>query len=476
MTIAMLAAFAAALTVRQTPAAGAQAAPVLSPAVRQYVSVEAPVVALTGVRVVDGTGAPAVENRTVIISGGRIQAVGPTGTVQVPEGARVLDLPGHTVIPGLVGMHDHFYYTSAGREIPQPFSAPRLYLGAGVTAVRTVGSVSPYTDLNLQHAIDRGELPGPKMFINGPYLNGGGNSWGRFHLEGPQDARRQVDYWADEGVRWFKAYTSIDRAELGAAIEEAHKRGGKLTGHLCAVTYPEAIALGIDNLEHGLLVDTEFDPEKKPDECPRGGRSSLANVEIGGPAVQALIKSLVQHNVAITSTLAVWETMVPNRPPLDQRVFDVMLPQVREEVLAQRARIAQEVGRSPMEGLFKKELEFERAFVKAGGLLVAGIDPTGYGAAVPGYGDQREVELLVEAGFTPPEAIQIATANGAKLLGELDHFGTIATGKQADLLVIKGDPPRNIQDIRNLVTVFRNGVGYDSAKLLEAVRGRLGLQ
>ena len=473
----MLLAFLALAVVPQQ--AGAQAAsvpPVLAPAVRQFVSVDAPVVALTGVRVVDGTGAPAAESRTVIISGGKIQSVGATGTVPLPQGANVIDLTGHTVIPGLVGMHDHFYYTSGGREIPQPFTAPRLYLGAGVTTVRTVGSVNPYADLNLQRTIAEGQTPGPRMFINGPYLNGSGNSFGRYALEGPADARRQVDYWADEGVRWFKAYTSINRADLGAAIDEAHKRGAKLTGHLCAVTYPEAIALGIDNLEHGLLVDTEFDPDKKPDECPRGGRNSLANVEITGPAVQALIKNLVQHNVAITSTLAVWETMVPNRPPLDQRVLDVMLPQVREEVLAQRARIAQQVGQSPMESLFKKELDFERAFVKAGGLLVAGIDPTGYGAAVPGFGDQREVELLVEAGFTPLEAIQIATSNGAKLLGQQDHFGTITPGKQADLLVIKGDPSRNIQDIRNLVTVFKDGVGYDSAKLLDAVKGRLGLQ
>ena len=464
------------LVLNGTHRLAAQTATNLGPAVQQYVSVNAPVIALTNVRVVDGTGAPAVENQTIVISGGHIQAVGRSGTVQPPAGAQVIDLTGQTVIPGLVGMHDHFYYTSGGREIPQPYSAPRLYLGAGVTTIRTVGSVNPYADLNLRRTIAAGQSPGPRMFINGPYLNGPGNSFGRYALESPDDARKQVNYWVDEGVRWFKAYTSIDRARLKASIEEAHKRGAKLTGHICAVTFNEAIELGIDNLEHGILIDTGFDPDKKPDECPRGGRNALLDVEVNGPQVQALIQNLVKHNVAITSTLAVWETMVPNRPAVDQRVFDAMHPQVREEVMAQRNRIAQEAGRAPMEKLFKKEQDFEFAFVKAGGMLVAGIDPTGYGAAIPGYGDQRQVELLVETGFTPVQAIQIATSNGAKLLGELDRFGTITSGKLADLLVIRGDPSRNIQDIRNVVTVFKEGIGYDSAKLLESVKGRLGMQ
>jgi len=126
---------------------------------------------------------------------------------------------------------------------------------------------------------------------------------------------------------------------------------------------------------------------------------------------------------------------------------------------------------SPLPAAFKKELEFEYAFSKAGGLLLAGLDPTGMGGVIAGFGDQREVELLVDAGFTPLEAIHIATYNGAQYLGDLDRIGTVAAGKQADLVVIKGDPSKKIEDIENVETVFKDGVGYDSAKLMEACRG-----
>ena len=129
-----------------------------------------------------------------------------------------------------------------------------------------------------------------------------------------------------------------------------------------------------------------------------------------------------------------------------------------------------------MTALFKKELEFELAFAKAGGLLLAGPDPTGNGGVLPGFGDQREVELLVEAGFSPVEAIQIATQNGAVYLGQQDHIGTIAAGKQADLVLIKGDPSKNIDDIEKVETVLKDGVGYDSQKLIESVRGQVGMR
>ncbi len=461
----------------------AQDATKLSPAVRPYVRVDSPVIALAHVRVIDGTGAPALDDQTIILEGGKIKTLGPADRTRVPDGARLLDLRGATVMPGLVGMHDHLVYPAGfgdGLALYSEigFSAPRLYLACGVTSLRTTGSLEPYTDLSLKKWIDGGKIVGPKLHITGPYLEGLGAYTPQMHeLSGPEDARRTVEYWADEGVTSFKAYMHITRAELAAAIDAAHRRGAKVTGHLCSVTFREAAALGIDDLEHGVIVDAEFVPGKVPDVCPSAAetRAALGKLDVASAPVRETIRDLVEHHVAVTSTLPVFETFVQNRPPLQDRVLEALLPEAREAYLTQRARIA-ERGEGLWLVLLKKEMEFERAFAKAGGLLLAGEDPTGYGGVLPGFGDQREVELLVEAGFTPLEAIHIASANGAAFLGEADRIGTIAPGKQADLVVIRGDPSTHISDIEKVDLVFKDSVGYDSAKLIESVRGSVGLR
>jgi imidazolonepropionase-like amidohydrolase len=460
----------------------AQGSPKLSPEVEKFVSVQAPVVALTHVRVIDGTGAPPREDQTLIIRDGKIQAMGSSEQVAQPAGAKVLDRTGYTVIPGLVGMHDHLFYPSSragGMYLVNElsFSAPRLYLAGGVTSLRTTGSVEPYTDLELKQWIDEGKIPGPKIHVTAPYLEGAGTFTPQMHeLTGPADARKLVDYWADEGATSFKAYMHITRAEFSAAIEEAHRHGFKLTGHLCSIGFREAAALGIDDLEHGLLVDTEFVPDKQPDVCPssQATDASLAKLDLQSAPAQEMIRDLVAHHVAVTSTLPVFETFIPNRPPLSQRVLDAMVPQARMDYLETRAAVAARTT-PDWAALFKKEMEFERAFVKAGGLLLAGNDPTGYGGDLPGFGDQREVELLVEAGFAPVEAIRIASANGATFLDASARLGTLVLGKDADLVLIHGDPSKNIADIEKVETVFKDGVGYDSAKLIESVRGSVGL-
>lgn len=488
---ARLLACAAALTAVATAALAAQS---LSPDVRAFVRIDAPVVALTHVRVVDGTGAPARDDQTIVFSHGIITAVAPASAA-VPTGAQILDLRGYSVIPGLVGMHDHMFYThsldrdSMGRSPPpgqlaaeQAYSFPRLYLAAGVTTIRTTGSMEPYADLNLKAQIDDGRAPGPTMFISSPYLEGKGTQFPQMHeLTGPDDARKMVDFWADAGATSFKAYMHITRAELGAAIVEAHRRGIKVTGHLCSVGWREAIDLGIDDLEHGPIgTDAEFVPGKQPDVCPGGPAifGSWSNVDVPGPRADSLIHHLVAHHVAVTSTLPVFELTVPDRPPLQRRVLEAMSPESRVSYLTMRARGAPPWNGRPLPwaSLLAKEEAFELAFVRAGGLLIAGPDPTGIGGVLAGFGDQREVELLVEAGFTPVEALHIATANGAQFLGQADHFGTIAPGRQADLLVVRGDPARRIADIENVEIVFKNGVGYDSMKLVDAVRGVVGIR
>ena len=455
----------------------------LSPAVREYVSVDSAVIALTHVRVIDGTGAAPLEDQTVVLGEGKIRSVGRAAGAQIPAGAKVLDLTGHTVIPGLFGMHNHLFYPAGGQFNHQFYSFPRLYLGNGVTSIRPTGSMEPYADLNLKMMIDAGQTPGPKIHVTGPYLQGGAGTGGggtflQMHrLSGPEETVKFVDYWVSAGVTTFKAYTQITEAELEAAAKTIHKHGLKLTGHLCSVGFKRAAELGIDNLEHGLLVDTEFVATKRKDVCPpqQETQAALMKLDVKGREIQETIRTLVQRKVAITSTLAVFEPMAPGRPAIPQRALDSMAPEARVSYLQRRLR-SESTPNAPMGPLFKKELEFEYAFAKAGGLLIAGLDPTGGGGAVAGFGDLRDIELLVEAGFTPVEAVKIASANGAEFLGVLDKVGTITPGKQADLVVIQGDPSTKIADINNVRTVFKDGVGYDSARLIDAARGQVGIR
>ncbi len=436
--------------------------------------------ALVHVRVMDGTGSPARDNQVVVIENGKIRAVGSLETTPVPAGARQLDLSGHTVFPGLVGMHEHLFYPSGG-GVPiygeQAFSAPRLYLASGITTMRTGGSLEPYTDINIKRLIHSGKMPGPQMDATGPYIEGPGSfSIQMPSITSPEQARRTVDFWAQEGATSFKAYMNISHDALGAAIQQAHQHGLKMTGHLCSIGFTEAAELGIDDLEHGLVVDTEFTPGKQRDVCPdnQQATASIMNLDLQGPEARRMIHALVEHHVAVTSTLVVFEAFLPGRPPLEQRSLDAMSPEATVSYLTAKERAAGHPSARDDKWL-KKEMAFEREFAAAGGLLIAGCDPTGNGGALPGFGDQRNLELLVEAGFKPEEAIRIYTLNGAQYLGQEDRIGSIAPGKQADLVVVQGNPATQIADCEKVKYVFKEGVAYDPAKLIDSVRGALGI-
>lgn len=475
--------------------AAAQRIDALKPAVRKYVNVSTPKVVLEHVEVIDGTGAAAVADQNITLEGGKITAISAGADVPASEGIAVLDLRGRAVMPGIVGMHDHLFYMAfpdlaADYSFERPalfhqmsFSAPRLYLANGVTTMRTAGSVDAYTDLRLQQAIEAGALPGPHLDVTGPYLEGASDNQNlqMRQLTGPEDARQTVAYWAERGVTSFKAYAHITREEMRAAVQEAHKRGLKVTGHLCSVTYGEAAEIGIDNLEHGFSANTELDPGKRPDACSdSAGDYTLEHMAPGSPAAERLIATLIKHHVAVTSTLPGTAASLPDggtvdgRPPVRSAVLEALSPAAREAYLAWRNRPANKSAQAATAIRFRREMGLERAFVEAGGLLLAGPDPVGIGGNIPGFGDHREIELLVEAGFTPVQAIRIATLNGATFLGRQDQIGSIAVGKYADLVVVKGDPATHIADIENVEIVFKDGVGYDSRKLLDSVKGHYG--
>ena len=446
-----------------------------SNAVRDFIKVNAPLVALTHVRVIDGTGAPAKEDQTIVIRGGAIAEIGDAARVKAPAEATTIDLTGKSVIPGLVMVHEHTYYpTGPGVYGQLGLSFARLYLAGGVTTMRTGGNTNGVMDISLKQQIEAGTQAGPAIDATAPYLNGPQGMLQMHALTDAEDARRQVAYWADLGATSFKAYMQITRDELKASIEEAHKRGLKITGHLCSVTYAEAADLGIDNLEHGFMASTDFVPDKKPDVCPGqgAGQRTIAALDENGEPFKALVKKLIAHHVALTSTMTVFETFTPGRPMPPG--LDVLLPELRQQFEANYQRTAQNQ-QSTYTALLPKGMALERAYARAGGTLLAGTDPTGGGGVIPGFANQRQLELLVEEGFTPLEAIRIGTLNGATYLGRDARVGSIAAGKQADLVVIDGDPSKTIADVRKVDTVFKQGVGFDPAKLVASVSGKVGL-
>ncbi|HSB53100.1 MAG TPA: amidohydrolase family protein [Gemmatimonadales bacterium] len=459
-------------------AAGSLAAqrPVLSDRVKQqYVAIDSSVIAITGVTVIDGRGGAALRGQTVVIRDGKIADVG--AGAKVPAGAHQIDGSGMTLIPGMVGMHDHMFYTAAGGHANQmSFTAPRLYLASGVTTVRTTGSRSPYADINLRKAVDSGFVPGPRMHVTTPYLTGGAGGGSMFATDDPEAARRFVAYWASEGVTWVKFYTDVSRASMKAAIEEAHKHGMKATGHLCSVTFSEAMDLGLDDFAHGVLTSTDFVAGKEPDKCPTNNLKLADSLASGdSPAAKALIAKMVKKGVSMTTTMPVYEALYPHRPVTDERSLELMTPEVRTAYIANRQFIDSASTWVLTTAGFSRALAFDKAFYAAGGLLGNGVDPTGNGGALPGFGDQRGYELLREAGLTAEQAVQVVTLNGAKILGVAKTLGSVEKGKLADLVLLQGDLTTDPSVIRNVVAVFKDGYGYDPKKLIDAVRGRVGI-
>jgi imidazolonepropionase-like amidohydrolase len=458
-----------------------------------FIVEDAPVIALIHARVIDGTGSSAMDDQTIVISGGKIVSFGASSATEVPQQARVIDLFGKTIIPGLVMMHEHLFTTSSSisasihkipwlQEEAVPF--PLMYLAAGVTTIRTTGSIDGDEDLAVKHAIDTGQRPRPELFLTAPYLEGKPTPDSAPHyypqmriLKDAEDAKQTVDLWASKGMTSFKAYMNITPEELKAAIDEAHGKNLKITGHLCSVGFTEAADLGIDNIEHGLPFDEEFYPDKLPGVCPDLPRAMSffdSRLDVNRSDVRAMTLHLVDKGVAITSTLAVAEDLAGAPQPLSS------MTDREERALGWRSWLMYRMIRNQFQkhsfpNLLTKEMQFERDFAASGGLLLAGCDPTGDGGTLAGYGDQREIELLVQAGFSPVEAIHIATENGAKFLGQSGRIGTIAIGKQADLVVIAGDPSKQISDIRRVEVVFKKGVGYSSPKLFRAVSGLVGV-
>jgi enamidase len=432
------------------------------------------------IQIIDGTGVEPRRDAAILVHDGRIAAIGAGGKLKAPAGATVIDGRGKTLLPGFVMVHEHMFYPSpkAGQYEEYPYSFTRLYLAGGTTTLRTGGSLEPYADINTARAIAAGEAIGPDMDASGPYLEGPHLLTAKMvRLKDAADATRTVNYWAETGATSFKAYNYITRDELKAAIDASHARGFKLTGHLCSITYAEAAGMGIDNLEHGFAAATDFVGTKQPDQCPASADqlASLDRLDPDGPEIGALARKLIDAHVALTSTLTVFETFTAGRPKAPEAALSLLSPQLREAYETRWTQTQTNSRGKLYTSLFPKLMRMEKRFVAMGGTLIAGTDPTGYGGVIPGWSGRRQVQLLVDEGWSMAEAVRIATLNGAVYLGRAKDVGSIAVGKRADLLLIDGDAAKDPTALDRMPFVFKAGVGYKTDAIFAAMKGVIGL-
>ncbi|UII26898.1 amidohydrolase family protein [Fulvivirga maritima] len=437
----------------------------LNQKVLKYIKYKSDVLVLTNATVFDGKGNSANNKQTLIVENGYFQSIGHTSEIKIPKGATIIDLEGKTVIPGIVGVHNHLH-------IPRfPFvgeTASKLYLASGVTTIQTCGSASPEQEIKLSKKIEQGKVIGPKIIISGPYFTGKGGNPNMIIPRNENHIKDTIQYWTEKGVRWFKVYRHTTPSDLEVIIKEAHKRNAKVTGHLCSITFEEATNFGIDGIEHGLNSTSDFRKNKTFGICD-GSREYIDELDIKSEEVKRLQQLMIDSNVFLTSTLAIYEASIPNRAFADERALEVMSPFLKSQYNERRNNFdIQKSSDSVRESRLKRIMEFEYQFFKMGGTLTAGVDAGRH--VLPGFGDQRNFELLKEAGFTSEEAIKIMTSNGAEVLSN-SEIGVIESGKKADFVVINGDIKENI---RNVELVFKDGYGYDPNLILEEMNGKFG--
>ena len=438
---------------------------------------ETPAVALTGALLIDGTGAAAKPGQTVLVRDGRITDIGPDGAVALPKETKIIPMAGKSLLPGWVMMHEHLYYhmrpppiSSDDDEeeifwrrsitrIPQIFTYPALYLADGVTTASTAGPEAPWAELKLQERIRKNEQIGPDLFLTIPKLR---------EARGPDDARRRVRFWAGQGASSVKVHARLKKDEMAAAIDEAHKLGLKVTGHLGYATYREAVDIGIDQIEHGFAgVGEDFCEEKQTDQLCPNNEDVMMGLTPDDPRIQALFQHIIDNDVIISSTMA-----IQNRVELPARYKALLNESGLRDYEAFRAAYEADIA-DIYRPIAKKIAALDAAFWRAGGFLVVGSDASGTGN-IAGFANLKSIELLVDAGIPPLEAIKVATHNGAVALDLLDDRGTIEVGKRADMIIVNGDPSVDIRAIYEIETVFKAGVAYNSAAIKRQLVGTIG--
>lgn len=423
----------------------------------KYVIYDQPEIVFEHARVVDVLNGIVLEEYSVLIANGKIVDIKKTGKLSVPKGAKVVDLTGKTILPGLVMLHEHLNYNN-GAAVWQfhPVSFPKLFLAAGVTTLRTAGAENPMYDLNLKRQIDNGVVIGPRMVVTGPMFNDvSGGFLGDFIVTTYEEGRKATAFWAEQGCAWFKVYSDISQDALRGVIDEAHSRGLRVTGHLGKMSCTEATKLGIDNIEHSF--GSCASDLKLP-------WDTTWNIKPDQKEATELINLLVERKVTLTAT-PFSDSDFRNAAQLDYLSTD------------ERKRIEGYLQDPPpfmpQEVNDKQLRPLEKLFAKSGGRILLGADAADCGI-LPGFQNHNAMVSMVKAGWTPLEILRMTTIDAAIFLKIDQELGSIEVGKNADLLIVSGKPDQKMEDIRNVELVFRNGIGYDSKALRERAKGLVG--
>lgn len=418
----------------------------------------APKLALIGGTVIDGTGAPPLTDATIVLDGNRIRAVGPSSQVAIPEGAKQIDARGKTILPGLWDMHAHFEQVEWGP----------VYLAAGVTTVRDCGNEFEFITA-VRDAIRDGNGLGPRLLLAGLVDGSGPTSLGIQRVNSAEEAKQRVDHYHAAGFMQMKIYSSMTRDNVAAVARDAHALGMSVTGHIPeGMTLREGIDAGMDQVNHiGYVMEALLPEGALPPVSKRLERARmLAAVDVESDRARDTVRFLKEHDIVVDPTVALVELFSASSvKPVAS--FEPGVSRVAPElavVFATPVAAPSDPMPALRDTILSKDIALIGALHRAGVRIVAGTDQ-----AVPGFSIYRELELYVQAGFTPVEAIQAATIVPARVLGLDKDLGTIEVGKVADLIVLGKNPIDSIHNIRSVEEVIADGALYETGPLWRSV-------
>jgi len=414
-----------------------------------------------------------LENAFIETNAGRILRTGKSAELTGSEGARIIDYSDKYVIPGLIDTHGHLYAGVTVRPTTSPF-VPVFYLAAGVTSVGDPGSMDPGGDLAMRNRIDSGLYTGPRYFLAGEYLEMAPVTVAWMNpVSTPEEARLKVDRWAAEGGAAIKIYANMSGDVMQAAIDEAHEHGLRVWAHIGAVTYGQAIAMGVDELFHGALAMSDTRPSGVTQKDYSAWADGMAGLDFSNPGILSTLRRAAAQKVVLTPTVVVLDSLLPGK--MEQHHMEEQkkyyAPQAWD-VIVKYSQQAPFYTEAQLRANVAKNIEFVRRAHDAGCMLSTGTDLV-LMTMLPGFSLWREMELFSDAGLPPMEILKAATINGAYALGRSDQLGTVEAGKLADFVGLSQNPLENIGNVRFVSRVVKGGVDYDPKELLKPLEGKV---